>query len=141
MAKKLRVESSTKEIFLIMSEGNPSALMILREMMKTPKGLMDIYLLDHKDIRGSRIHMLYSDCCDCNHDKFDRTLLMIRSGVFTQEEINHNLGGRSFGLSFIDDSIEIDGVPPYGENFSLSHPKWDEWCEAQKESFRRRIVM
>ena len=65
---------------------------------------------------------------------------MLRSDVFTQEQIRSNLE-RPYALSFIDDSIDTDGVPSYGEDFDPTHPKWDEWCQAQRESFERRTMV
>ena len=41
-------------------------------------------------------------------------------------------------MPFIDDVVEVDGVPPMDEDFGPEHPKWEEWCEAQKASFERR---
>ena len=138
MAEKLNGNMSGMDAIMTMCEGNPGAMMVLMGMMQSPTGFMDILMLDSRDLRGSHLYMLNNDCCGRDPNKFARTLMMIRSGVFTQEEIHHNLEDRCYAQPFIDDSIEIDGIPPYGEDFGPGHPKWDEWCKAQKESYERR---
>lgn len=137
MVKKLNGNMSGMDAILAMSDGNPGAMMVLMGMMQAPTGLMDILMLDSRDIRGLHLYMLNNDYCKRDPDKFSRTMMMIRFGVFTQEQIHKNLE-RCYALPFIDDSIELDGIPPYGEEFGPDHPKWDEWCEAQKESYERR---
>lgn len=138
MANKLNGDMSGIDAIMTMCEGNPGAMMVVMGMMKSLTGFMDIIMLDSMDIRGSHLYTLNNDCCGSNPDKFARTLMMIRSGVFTQEEIHHNLEDRCHALPFIDDSIKLDGIPPYGEYFGPNHPKWNEWCKAQKESYERR---
>lgn len=140
MAKKLNSNMSGMEVIMAMCEGNPGAMMVLMGMMESPTGLMDIFMLDSMDIRGSHLYMLSNDCCGRDPNKFARTLMMIRSGVFTQEEIHHNLEDRGYAVPFIDDSIEMDSIPPYGEEFGPDHPKWDEWCKAQTMSYKRRAT-
>ena len=136
--KKINDNMSMMEKVITMSEGNPGAMSVIMGMMQDPTGLPDILLmLDSMDIRGSHLYMLNNDCCRRNPAKFKRTLMMLRSGVFTQEQIHENLE-RYYALPFIDDSIEMEGIPPYGEDFGPDHPKWDEWCKAQKESYERR---
>lgn len=135
--KRINASMSTMEVVMTMSEGNPGAMSVIMNMIATPKGLLDLLLLDSLDIRGSHLYMLNNDCCGRSPERFDRTLMMLRSGVFTEEEIRANLD-RTYAIPFIDDSIKMEGVPPYGEDFGPTHPKWDEWCEAQKESFNRR---
>ena len=139
MAGKIKSNMSMKEIVVTMSEGNPRALSVIMGMMQDPTGLLDIFMLDGMDIRGSHLYMLYNDCCQRDPAKFKRTLMLLSSGVFTQEQIHENLE-RCYALPFIDDSIEMEGVPSYNDDFGPTHPKWDEWCEAQKESFRRRTT-
>jgi hypothetical protein len=139
MAEKINVKMNMMEMAMTMSEGNPGALSVIMEMMQDPTGLLDILMLDSMDIRGSHLYMLNNDCCRRDPAKFKRTLMMLRSGVFTQEQIHENLG-RCRALPFIDDSIEMEGVPSYDDDFGPTHPKWDEWCEAQKESFQRRTA-
>lgn len=139
MAEKLNGNMSGMDAIMTMCEGNPGAMMVLMGMMESPTGFMDILMLDSMDIRGSHLYTLNNDCCRRDPAKFKRTLMMLRSGVFTQEQIHENLE-RCRALPFIDDSIEMEGIPSYDDDFGPTHPKWDEWCEAQKESFRRRTA-
>ena len=139
MAEKINGNMNMMEMVITMSEGNPGAISVIMGMMQDPTGLLDILMLDSMDIRGSHLYMLNNDCCQRDPAKFKRTLKMLRLGVFTQEQIRKNLE-RDYALPFIDDSIKIEGVPSYDDDFGPTHPKWDEWCEAQKESFRRRTA-
>lgn len=137
--EKITTNMSTMDMVMVMTEGNPGAMMVIMDMLKDPKGFLDILLLDHMEIRGSHLYMLHNDCCGRNNDKFKRTLKMFRCGTFTQAEINANLE-RTYAVPFIDDSVEIEGgIPPYGADFGPTHPKWEEWCKAQRTSFERRI--
>lgn len=139
MAEKINGNMNMMEMVMIMSEGNPGAMSVIMGMMQDLTGPRDILMLDSMDIRGSHLYMLNNDCCRRDPTKFKRTLMVLRSGVFTQEQIHENLE-RDYALPFIDDSIEMEGVPSYDDDFGPTHPKWDEWCEAQKESFRRRTT-
>lgn len=139
MAGKINGNMDTMEMITIMSEGNPGAINVLLEMLQNPTGLLDILMLDSMDIRGSHLYILNNDCCQRDPAKFKRTLMMLRSDIFTREQIDENLG-RCRALPFIDDSVEIEGVPSYDEDFDPTHPRWNEWCKAQKESFQRRIA-
>ena len=141
MARKINGNMKMTEEAMIMGDGNPGAIAVIVEMLHgDPVGnLLDIIRLDEMDIRGSRLYMLNNDCCQRDPAKIKRTLKMLRLGVFTQEQIRKNLE-RDYALPFIDDSIKIEGVPSYDDDFGPTHPKWDEWCEAQKESFRRRTA-
>ena len=137
MSEKSNGRMTIMEMMMGMSEGNPGAMMVIREMMSDPARLFDILLLDSMEIHGAKLYTLNNDCCERDPSKFSRTLMMFQSGVFTQEQIHANLE-QCHALPFIDDSIEMDGIPPYGEDFGPDHPKWDEWCKVQKESFENR---
>lgn len=137
MAEKINNKMDIEEMVLVMSEGNPGAVMVLVDMLSDFTGMLDILMLDSMDIRGSRLYKLNNDCCGRDLKKFRRTLMMMRDGVFTQEQIYSNLD-RCYALPFIDDSIKIEGVPPYGEDFGPIHPVWNEWCKAQEVSFKQR---
>lgn len=126
------------DMMMVLSEGNPGALTILTKMMNDPRSIMDILLLDSLDIRGSKIWMLYSDSCDKNVGKFNRTLMALRSGAYTQEEIQGNLG-LCYALPFLDDSIEIEGVPSYDQEFGPMDAKWDEYLKANREAIVPKI--
>ena len=137
MSGKINQNMDFMDVVLTMAEGNPEAIAVVIELFSIPTGPSDILMLDNMDIRGERLYMLHNDCCYRNPKKFKRTLAMLRAGVFTEEQIQDNLG-LCYALPFIDDTIEIEGVPPYGEDFDPTHPKWNEWVKAQQESFESR---
>ena len=105
------------EMIDIMSEGNPGAMQTIIQMLQDPSGFMDLLSLDSLDIRGTRLYMLYSDCCDRNIKKFKRTLQLLRYGVFSHDEIMANLNVEAIALPFIDDELGIEGIPSYDEDF------------------------
>lgn len=62
---RLTSETSIKEAIIEMSEGNPGALTCMMEMMDSnPMALSDILYFDSLGIYGSKIYMLWNDCCD-----------------------------------------------------------------------------
>lgn len=52
-----------KEIIQTMAEGNFGAAFSIKEMLNYPSGILDILLCDTLEIRGTKLYMLYSDCC------------------------------------------------------------------------------
>ncbi len=136
--EKIKFNMSTFEMAMVMSEGNPGALSVVMEMMKDPRGFMGILLCDSLDIRGEKLYMLHNDCCDRENEKFYRTLKMFNSGVFSTKEIQDNFS-LVRAIPFIDDSIEIEGVPPYGIDFGPGDDKWDEFCAKNREAFIQKL--
>ena len=136
---KIDIFGSGADAIYVMSEGNPGAIVVLLDMLKDPEGPKDMLMLDEKDIRGAHIYMLNNDCCKRDPIKFKRTLEMIRTGLFTDEQIKENLT-RCYALPFIDDEVRVDGVDLEDEEFGPKHPKWGEWCEAQKEAYAKRTA-
>ena len=76
--------------------------------------------------------MLYSDSCDKNTGKFNRTLMALSCGAYSEEKIQENLG-LCYALPFLDDSIEMEGVLSYDEEFGPMDAKWDEYLKANRE--------
>lgn len=138
MSAKLRDDMSFMEAITTMSEGCPGAMALVMCMIKGPKDLGNITLLDSLDIRGAHLYILNNDCCGRDHNIFRLTLEMFKCGVFSKEQIHANLE-KCRALPFVDSSIRLEGVSLYSEDFGPTHPKWDEWCNAQKASFVRRF--
>ena len=136
--EKLGLDMSMFDIVFTMSEGNPGALNVVMQMLEDPSLTLDLLLCDSYGIRGSQLYMLHNDCCGRNNDKFRRTLKMIRCGIFSREQIKENLN-LPRAIPFIDDNIVIEGVPPYGEEFKISDPKWQEFCDKQKAAFTEEL--
>ena len=134
---RITIDMSITDMFSAMAGNNIGAITVLKEMLQVNP--LDILLLDTKGIYESKIWMLYNDCCRRDSNRFQRTLMMIRCSVFTNEEIHKNLD-RTYAIPFIDDSIEMDDTPPYGEDFGPTHPLWEKWCEAQRNSFISRMA-
>jgi hypothetical protein len=127
-----------KEIVIVMANGNPGALNILLNMLKDDRGLSKVFDLDYLGIRGSKLYMLFSDSCQKDEGKFYRTIDMLSEGVFTEEQIMANLE-QIRSISFIDESIKINGVPPYEVDFGPQDEKWSEYCLAHQKSFSIKI--
>lgn len=136
--KKINSNMNSVDIIMTMSEDNPGAIQIVMQMMNNPRSFMDILLCDSLNIRGSKLYMLHNDCCERNTDKFNRTLMMLRNGVYSQDQIQSNLN-LIRAIPFIDDNIVIEGVPPYGEDFGPGDEKWKEFCEKNKEAFTKKL--
>ncbi len=136
--EKITGDMNIIDMIMVMSEGNPGALTVLMQMMQNPTSFFDVLLLDSLDIRGSKIWMLYSDSCGKNTGKFNRTLMALRCGAYSQEEIQGNLG-LCYAMPFLDDSIQIEGVPSYDEDFGPTHDKWDEYIKANREVVAQKI--
>lgn len=84
---------SWPEVIEAMSEGNPGAiecigLMFLDEPYDTA---LDMLLLDKLEIYGSKLYMLWNDCCGRDVQKMRKTIKAFRSHKFTKEQIHENL--------------------------------------------------
>lgn len=123
-----------------MSEGNPGAMEILSEMINDAKMSIYILLLDTLEIRGSKLYMLYNDCSNRDYIKFENTILLIKMGKFTKEQIHFNLD-QTRAIPFIDDSIKMDGMDPYSKDFKYSNDNFDIYCQKQKETFANKIEL
>ena len=130
--EKITGNMSMIDMLMVMAEGNPGAFTVLTQMMKSPSGLFDILLLDSLDIRGAKIWMLYNDCSNRNMGKYNRTLMALRCSAYTPEEIHENLE-LSYSIPFLDDSVKVEGVPSYEEEFGPTSPKWNEYIKANTE--------
>ena len=132
--EQLKPNMDMIEMIMTISEGNPGAIKVIKEMLKKPNGLMDILLLDSLDIRGSKIWLIYNDCCNQDMNKYNRTLKALIGGAFSEEEIQENLelGRTSRSIPFLDDSVQIEGIPSYDEDFGPTDEKWDEYIQANR---------
>ena len=99
---RITADMSAQEIVLTMSEGNPSALTCMMELLfvDCKTGLLDIQLFDSMGIYGSKIYMVWSDCCGRDMEKFKATIQAFREGKFTEQEIHENLS-RPYARPFI----------------------------------------
>lgn len=124
---------TVKETIFAMSQGVPGALSVLLRMLEEPNGISDIRLLDALGINGSKIWYLFNDSCGQNMDKFRRTLMAFRCGAYSDEQIQANLES-GCAVPFLDDSIQIEGVPPYDKEFGPKDSKWSKYIKANKDA-------
>ena len=139
MSAKLKEDMDFMEVITTMSEEVPGATAIVMYLVAGPKDLDDVVLLDSLDIRGQHLCKLNSECCGHDRNILRLTLAMFERGVFAREQIHANLA-RNHALPFVDGSIRLEDVSPYSEKIEPTHPKWDEWCSAQRASFERRFA-
>ena len=89
---RITANMTVEDMLIIMSEGNPGALTCMMQMIKfDPEALLDILLFDSIGIYGSKIYMLWNDCCDRDMKKFKETIQAFRDGKFSEKEIHENL--------------------------------------------------
>ena len=104
MANNNRITSnmSMKDVLITMCDGNPGALTCMMQLIQNDPltGLLDIMLFDSMGIYGSKIYMVWNDCCARNMEKFKETIKAFREGKFTEEEIKENLS-RPYAKPFI----------------------------------------
>lgn len=56
-----------------------------------PMARLDILFFDTMEIYGSKIYMLWNDCCGRDMDKFNKTIQYIREGKVSKEKVHENL--------------------------------------------------
>ena len=90
---RITEEMSTSDAITVMCEGNTGAIACVAQMINEDPfiGFLDLVLLDILGIYGSKIDMLWNDSCECNMEKFKKTLQIFREGNFSEEEIHKNL--------------------------------------------------
>ena len=93
MAKKrITADMSIEDMIVTMSEGNPGALTCMVNMLNyNPMAHLDILFFDTMEIYGSKIYMLWNDCCERDMDKFNKTIQYIREGKVSKEKVHENL--------------------------------------------------
>lgn len=89
---RITTDMSMQDMLITMSEGNPGALTCMMQMMNSDSmALLDIMLFDSIGIYGSKIYMVWNDCCGRDMRKFKETIQAFREGKFSEEEIHENL--------------------------------------------------
>ena len=54
------------------------------------------------------------------------------NATISEEEIQENLG-LCYAVPFLDDSVKMEGIPSYDEEFGPTDSKWDEYIKANRE--------
>ena len=90
--KRITTDMNIKEMIVTMSDGNPGAIACMLNMLdNNPKALLDILFFDTMEIYGSKIYMLWNDCCGRDMKTFRDTINYIREGNVSKEEVHENL--------------------------------------------------
>ena len=90
--ERIKANMTLEQMLTVMAEGNPGALTFLIGMLtESPAAFLDILFLDSMGIRGTKLYMLWNDCCQKDMGKFEETLIAFRMGKFTRQEIHENL--------------------------------------------------
>ena len=50
-----------------------------------------------------------------------------------------NLNLETIALPFIDDDLEIEGIPSYDEEFSYSHDKYEEFATMNRNHLLKKL--
>jgi hypothetical protein len=84
---KLKLDMTTMDMILVMSEGNPGALTVVMQLLEREDGFPTILCLDSLGLYGSKVYMLWSDVCKKNLDLMTNILLEYRRGNIKKEEL------------------------------------------------------
>lgn len=133
---KIKRNMKFLEMMKVMSDDDPGALSVLKQMIYylSMFKLDDILLLDSLGIRGSKIWVLYSDCCNENIYKFKRTLMILKDGVYSEEEIQGNLE-LSHAIPFLDEALDMN----YDEKIGPNDKDWSEYVKANRNLVAPKI--
>lgn len=107
-------------------------------LVRRPRGYMDLRLLDELDIRGELLVKLFTQCCESNEGKIERTMSLFRDEVFTPLQIHSNLK-KVNPIPFIDESVNPEGTPDYPERIPTNSILWINYCKAQKKRYNQRL--
>ena len=99
---RLKFGKTMLDIICDFSEGNPGcAEFIMESLNKTPQFMMKVLMFaDNNEIYGSKLYMLWNDCCDRDLDKVDKTIDYLLTNKVSQATIHENLN-RGRALPFI----------------------------------------
>lgn len=138
MAAKLNGTMDLEQIIMTMAEGNIEAQEVASIMMRDRNLHMGVIVCDKYDIRGDKLVKLYYHCCDGRNEKMDKTLEMLKAGVYSEEDIDRNLSHPT-PEDFLDEGIVSYHIPLYSEEFKLGHPNWDEFAYLQRRNFHLKL--
>ncbi len=92
---KIKITDSVRDIMVKMSEGNPGALTVLILPIKEDEMnlVTRILALDTMNLYGSKLYMLWNDCCDRDLQKVKNIIDAWKSGKITSEIIHKAVSG------------------------------------------------
>lgn len=102
---KLSSEDNTMDVIMKMSEGNPGATTCLVEILRKDDwtfgadSITMVLSLDTLELYGSKLYMLWNDCCKRDLKTLELVLRNYQMGLLSKEEIHRNLN-RGRGTPF-----------------------------------------
>lgn len=138
LKSKLDPTMTRYEVVSTMAAGCSDLAPILLSLLRSEDGYLDISLLDMMGIRGFKLERFINDCCQRSIEKFNRTMMMIRDGVFEENEIIMNLNFRQ-PIPFIDDNLKLEGTPSYDKDFPDDNYIWNRFCDMQHSNFQTKF--
>ena len=104
MAQRTRVQEAIGNV----AKNNPKAMTVLAELIRTEQidGFIIIELLSHLQIKGEKIWKLYEDCANKEIETLKKTVLVLATESFSEQEIQNNLELKK-AIPFIDPTINI----------------------------------
>ncbi|MBO4600728.1 MAG: hypothetical protein J5634_00615 [Bacilli bacterium] len=122
----------------VLSQNNPGAKIIVEKMLNDENLAEYITVCDDLDIRGSKLCLLYSDCCKNNDYNFQITLYLFQQGVFTKEDVTENLS-LDKPIPFLSDLLpKVEGIND--RKFPLeTRQGWNEYCTNCREIFTAEL--
>ena len=85
---KLTMNTPLIDMVSIMSEGNPGAVHVITQLVKTSQvGIIKVLTLDELEIYGSDIWVLFKDCCNESTLKVTDVLTATLSGKISVEQL------------------------------------------------------
>lgn len=103
---KINLKDTVQDVIVKLSEGNPGALTTLTELANSYKNFLDVvpdYLtIDMMGLYGSKLYMLWNDCCNRNIEKFKQIIKLYREGKITSIDIDDRVKNVGYGKSFDD---------------------------------------
>ena len=118
--EKIKIDMSTTDLLITMSEGLPGGVVVLVKLMEDPEGIGRILDLDDMNIRGTQIWIGFKDYCGEDIEKFktaikERDPKMIdvinRVGLSGNHEYRAVVHGASFGERPLLEQKEHSQIP------------------------------
>lgn len=124
--ERITLQDSIQSSMIKLADGNPGAISVMCELYKkTPEidpdsalgGLGSLFSLDSDGIYGSRIWMLYKDCCGQDLVRMCAAFRAVQLGLTTREHVNQAIDSGE-QLNFVD--VVRAELPAFGANNSES---------------------
>ena len=115
MTEKEKANFNLNDFAINMADGNIGAYTVIKYLMTVDKcfALNNLATCYDLNIKGSKLYVLFNDCCKNNISVFNQTMTLIKAGVFTIEQIEANLS-LTRAIPFVDNKIKMEECA--GEN-------------------------